>query len=143
MSEYEKEVRAASDQFYVALNAMFTGDTALMNAVWSHQDDVTQMGPFGGRLSGWKAVSSEFDKAAALNLGGRVDCEELVVHATKDMGYSICVETGFNQDPQGKRVAVSHRATNIFRRESGGWKLVHHHTDISLQLQQGMGMRNK
>ena len=30
---------------------------------------------------------------------------------------------------------VSHRDTNIFQLEQGEWKMVHHHTDISPQLQ--------
>jgi ketosteroid isomerase-like protein len=34
----------------------------------------------------------------------------------------------------GKPVEVSHRATNIFRREEGQWRLIHHHTDLSPQL---------
>ena len=34
----------------------------------------------------------------------------------------------------GKPVKVSHRATNVFRREEGQWRLIHHHTDLSPQL---------
>ena len=41
-------VRAASNQFYTALNQLFTGDMAPMEAVWSHLKDVTYMGPAGG-----------------------------------------------------------------------------------------------
>jgi ketosteroid isomerase-like protein len=31
---------------------------------------------------------------------------------------------------------VEHRATLIFRREQGKWKLVHHHTDLSAGLEE-------
>ena len=59
----------------------------------------------------------------------------MVVHAGTDMGYTACVEEGENMSAEGKPVVVSHRATNIFRLEDGKWKLVHHHTDLSPQLE--------
>ena len=40
-------VLAANDSFYAALNEMFVGDIAPMEAVWSHADDVVFMGPNG------------------------------------------------------------------------------------------------
>jgi len=36
----ETEVRQASQEFYAALNRMFTGDLAPMAAIWSHGADV-------------------------------------------------------------------------------------------------------
>ena len=34
----EKAVRKSVEQFYVALNAMFTGDLGAMKEVWSDED---------------------------------------------------------------------------------------------------------
>jgi ketosteroid isomerase-like protein len=31
----------------------------------------------------------------------------------------------------GENIAIEQRVTNIYRREPDGWKVVHHHTDIS------------
>ncbi len=139
----EKELRAANDQLYAALNAMFTGDLESMNAIWSHDSIVTDMGPFGGRLEGWGAVGSEFQKEAGMKLGGKVVCEELLVHAGTDMGYTVCIEQGENMDADGKPVTVRHRATNVFRKEKGKWKLVHHHTDLSPDLMKATGTEMK
>ncbi|MHC4850946.1 MAG: PAS domain-containing protein, partial [Planctomycetota bacterium] len=69
----ENEVRAATDQFYVALNRMFTGDLAPMNAIWSHANDVTYMGPVGGFQVGWDAVRKGWEAQAAMKLGGNVE----------------------------------------------------------------------
>jgi ketosteroid isomerase-like protein len=135
----DKELREANVQFYAALNAMFTGDLAPMNAIWSHRDDVTNMGPFGGRLTGWEAVGTEFKREAGMKFGGRVVCKDLIVQVGGDMGYTVCVEHGEHMSAEGKPVAVNHRATNIFRCENGQWKLVHHHTDLSPQLEQATG----
>ncbi|MEO6354113.1 MAG: hypothetical protein ABI656_00070 [bacterium] len=27
-------------------------------------------------------------------------------------------------------MTINHRVTNIYQREAGGWKLIHHHTDL-------------
>jgi len=32
-------------------------------------------------------------------------------------------------------VTIDHRVTNIYRRESGVWKMIHHHTDSSPAMQ--------
>lgn len=130
----EQDLRVANDRFYAALNAMFTGNLQPMNDIWSHGPRVTDMGPFGGRLTGWEAVSSEFRKEAAMKLGGKVVCKDLHIFAGTDMGYTVCVEEGENMSADGKPVVVSHRATNIFQLENGQWKLVHHQTDLSPEL---------
>lgn len=136
----EKELRAANDQFYAALNALFTGDPAPMNAIWAHKDDVTTMGPFGGRVTGWKAVREGFETVAALKIGGHVDCQDLVVQVGGDLGYTLCIEQGKNLGTDGKPVVVSHRVTNLFRLLNGQWKMVHHHTDLAPQLEAAIGI---
>jgi ketosteroid isomerase-like protein len=142
MAQAEMELRAANEQFYAALNDMFTGNLEPLNAIWSHGNDVTDMGPFGGRLEGWEAVSAEFKKEASMKLGGKVTCKELLVHAGTDMGYTICIEEGENMSADGKPVLVQFRATNIFRLENNVWKLVHHHTDPSAPLQEATIQEN-
>lgn len=130
----EQALRAANDQLYAALNAMFIGDLQPLDDIWSHKEDVTNMGPFGGRLTGWEAVGAEFKKEAAMKLGGKIVCKDLHLYTGTDLAYAVCVEEGENMSADGKPVVVSHRATNIFRIENGQWKLVHHHTDLSPEL---------
>jgi len=132
-----QELQAANDQFYAALNAMFTGELGPMNAIWSHNDDISNQGPFGARMDGWAAVGAQFKKEAAMKLGGRIECKNLIVRVGKDLGYAVCVEEGQGMTVAGKPVKVSHRASNIFRRENGQWRLVHHHTDLASQLEGG------
>jgi ketosteroid isomerase-like protein len=143
MAKNEQSLSLANAQLYAALNAMFIGNLDSMNAIWAHDSDITDLGPFGGRLLGWDAVYAEFKKEADMKLGGKIICKDLVVHAGTDMGYTACTEVGENMSADGKPVTVSHRATNIFRLENGQWKLVHHHTDLSPQLQQAIGIEHK
>jgi ketosteroid isomerase-like protein len=138
--ENQESLKVANDQLYHALNLMFKGEIEPINSVWSHSDEITYMGPFGGMHSGWDEVGTEFANVAALKIGGKITSENLVVRVLGDVGYTVCVEAGENMDNQGNPVPVHHRATNVFKRENGGWKLVHHHTDISGQLQESTGI---
>ena len=139
----EQSLQTANEQFYAALNAMFSGDLQLMNDIWSHEEDITNMGPFGGRLTGWEAVGAEFKKEGAMKLGGKIVCKDLHLYAGSDLGYTVCVEEGENMSADGKPVVVSHRATNIFRMENGQWKLVHHQTDLSPELEKATSTETK
>ena len=127
-------VRAASDAFYSALNEMFVGNITSMDNVWSHEDDVTQLGPMGGRLVGWDSVGAEWRREASLKLGGTVSAEHVEIVAGPCMGFTVTDEVGQNMTANGKPIEVRFRATNIFRKESGAWKMVHHHTDLSANL---------
>lgn len=128
-------IKAANDSFYAALNAMFIGNLEPMVAIWSHTESITDMGPFGGRLTGWKEVHEEFIKEAAMKFGGKIVYKDLHIYSGTDMGYTVCIEEGENMSAEGKPVTVSHRATNIFHLENGDWKMVHHQTDLSPQLE--------
>lgn len=137
----QESLKTANDNFYEALNIMFIGDGEPISNCWSHSDDVTYMGPFGGMHSGWDKVGAEFAQAASMKLGGKISCKNLVVRAGDNMGYTMCTEEGENRNEKGEPVLVSHRATNVFRKENGSWKMIHHHTDISTQLQESTGVK--
>src|SRR5687767_12528864 len=126
----EAGVRAAAAAFYSALNVMFTGDVAPMEAVWSHADDVTYMGPMGGLTVGWTALRVVWAEQAALKLGGTVRPDDMHVIVGGDGAMTMNWEKGENTGPDGKMLPVAIRATNVFRREAGAWKMVGHHTDL-------------
>ncbi|TFG75723.1 MAG: DUF4440 domain-containing protein [Thermodesulfobacteriales bacterium] len=132
-SEYEKEVRAAAEEFYTALNAVFKGDLEPMIEVWSHADDVTYMGPAGGILVGWKEVRNSWEAQAKLKLGGELKPKEMEIIAGESIGITVNYERGTIYI-NGKTEEVNIRATNVFRRENGKWKMVGHHTDILPRL---------
>lgn len=122
-------VLAANAQFYAAINAMFTGDVGPIEAIWSHADDVTYMGPNGHFDYGWSAVFKDWKSQAALKLGGHVEAVEIHAIAGQDVAIVSDYEQGENTNANGKIQHVKLRATNIFRKEGGQWKVVGHHTD--------------
>ncbi|MFM8886241.1 MAG: YybH family protein [Chthoniobacterales bacterium] len=122
-------VRAASDQFYTALNKLFTGDMAPMEALWSHRKDVTYMGPGGGFRVGWDAVRKDWASQAAMKMGGSIKPEQVKITAGSDLATVSNMEVG-SVTIQGKKKAISLRATSIYRKEKGQWKMIGHHTDL-------------
>jgi len=121
---------AATAQFYAALNQMFTGDLGPMKEVWSHADDVTYMGPTGGFDKGWSQVLKNWESQAAMKLGGKVEAVDMRVTAGGDIAVVSDYEHGENTNAKGEVQKVSIRATNIFRKEDGKWKMIGHHTDL-------------
>jgi ketosteroid isomerase-like protein len=122
-------VLAANAQFYAALNKMFVGEVAPMEAVWSHAGDVTYMGPNGLFDRGWSAVLKTWQDQAAMKLGGRIEPAEMQVIVGRDLAVVTDYEEGENTNANGKVERVKLRATNSFRKEGGAWKMVGHHTD--------------
>jgi len=125
-----KGVAHAAAQFYSALNAMFKGELAPMTDVWSHADDVTYMGPGGGFQVGWSQVLAEWQKQAAMKLGGTVKPESMRITVGSELAVTSNVEEGENTNARGKAQKLSIRATNVFRKENGTWKMIGHHTDL-------------
>ncbi len=120
----------ASDQFYAALNSMANGDAAPMAATMSHSADVTTMHPIGGREVGWDAVSGPWGQIAGMASGGQVKLTDQLLQATGDMAYETGIEKG-QMTLAGRQVPINQRVTNVYRREGGAWKIVHHHADES------------
>lgn len=126
----EDEVREASKQFYAALNRMLNGDAAPLADIWSHSAAVTTMHPIGGRQIGWDQVRESWEQLAPIATGGQVELRDQIIQVAGDLAYELGIEQG-QAKLAGEQVTIEHRVTNIYRREAGGWKTVHHHTDVS------------
>jgi ketosteroid isomerase-like protein len=126
----EEDVRKASAQFYAALTSMIEGDAAPMRAIWSHDATVTTMHPIGGRQTGWDEVRGSFEQVAQLASGGHAELRDQSLQVAGDMAYEVGIEQG-QATLAGEQITIEQRVTNIYRREAEGWRIVHHHTDLS------------
>lgn len=126
----ENEVRNASNQFYAALNKMVNGNPQSLSDIWSHDSAVTTMHPIGGRQVGWQDVWETWDKTAQAASEGQVTLKDQLIRVAGDMAYEIGIENaGFSL--AGHKVTDQVRVTNIYQKEGGTWKIVHHHSDLS------------
>lgn len=126
----EDQVRQASQQFYAALNRMANGDADAMADIWSQSATVTTMHPIGGREVGWDEVKEPWQQVARLASDGQIKLNDQLIQVSGDMAYEVGTEQG-KFKLAGEEVSLNLRVTNVYRREAGGWKIVHHHTDLS------------
>jgi len=122
-----EEIKLACKGFYRALQAILEGDVLPMEKVWSHAEDVTYLGPQGGILVGWKEVSNAW-KHQASQLKGRLEQGQVFICCDGNIGIVQNYEIGETY-VNGKVENVRIRATNIFRKEEGNWKMITHQTD--------------
>lgn len=132
------KVGKASRQFYAALNRMLSGDASPLAAIWSHSASVITMHPVGGREQGWTKVNGRWRQVAKVMSGGRVRLSNRLLRVVGDVAYEVGTERGWLKVGT-QRVTIKHRVTNIYRREAGAWKIVHHHTDVAPGLIQALG----
>ena len=111
---------------------MAKGDASSMADVWSHEDDVTTMHPIGGREEAWDAVNGSWEGVASMSEGGEVTRTDQV-RATGDLAYELCTEST-SMTLAGEQVSLEGRATNVYRKEEGEWKVVHHHADLHAEF---------
>lgn len=132
-------LKDAVEVFYSAHNEIFDGNLAPMEEAWSHADDVIYMSPIGGIQVGWDATRDSWHKQADLKLHGHVYPIDIKVIEGQDLGacYNYIIGTNFMVD--GKEVHPNIRATTVFRKEDGAWKVVSHHTDIMHWLELEVG----
>ena len=123
-----------------AQSRFINGDPTLWKQHASHREDVTILGGFGGYgEKGWDAVGARYEWASSQykSGGATMKVEYLSVVVSGDLAYTVGVErqegarVGDQQSP-GPRAL---RATQIFRRENGAWKLLHRHADPLLEKQ--------
>lgn len=115
------------------------GDPTLWKQHASHRDDVTVLGGFGGDgEKGWTAVGARYDWASSQyrprNATLKVDYHNIVVSG--DLAFTVAVERQQGVGAQREGVRRALRATQVFRKEADGWKLVHRHADQMTEKQE-------
>jgi len=123
----EAEVRAVSDRFYSALSRL---DVSQLESVWSQSNSVSTMHPMGGEQVGWPEVRKSFEEAAGAMTDIHVELVDQRIQTGEDIAYETGIERGRGK-VAGEQIEFEHRVTNVYRREGGQWKMVHHHTDTS------------
>jgi hypothetical protein len=118
------QLGVALERMYAAMNELHAGDPLSVRHVWSHDGDVALVSP-DGVVATWDAVRAELDRQARQRAGWQVVAEEVAITMCTDAAWAACTERWTRVDPRGGPVEVRHQSTNIFRRESGAWRLAH------------------
>ena len=111
------------DQRRGALERFVNGDAGPCKQLWSHADDVTIFGRWGGYEQGWGAVSRRLDWAASRFGDGHVDIGNLAAGPGGDLAYSIDIETNVGLVDGAPRRETALRVTHICQRADGGCRV--------------------
>lgn len=106
------------------------GRPAAFKALWSHGDEVSLCGGFGGVESGWDNVGARLDWASSQISEGTRNREEIRSTVGADFAYIVQTEQiRFRVLGRIEQSTVNFRVTMVFRHEPGGWRIVHRHAD--------------
>jgi ketosteroid isomerase-like protein len=117
------EVVAANARFYRAFEAL---DIAEMDRVWAHGDDVKCVHPGWPLLSGWDAVRESWARIFENTEEMRFTLSNVVAQVGGDLAWVSCTENILS-DTGGRVSVTAILATNLFERDGGDWRMVHHH----------------
>jgi hypothetical protein len=110
----------ALERLYAALNDLNRGHPLPLRHVWSDSPDATLLTPAAGLTRGWDAIRAHLDATAA-DTHRTLIAEDVAVTLCPDAAWAVCTER------ESAPAAPDNRwqSTNVFRRESGAWRLVH------------------
>jgi ketosteroid isomerase-like protein len=128
---WQSDFDGAVEAYRQALVPFLKGDPKPAMEFFSRSDDVTLANPLGPPRRGPAEVDKAIAETAAQVSDGSVrGIEEVSRYSTSDFGYVVQIERSqarFNGS--GDISPISLRATMIFRREGGTWRIVHRHAD--------------
>jgi ketosteroid isomerase-like protein len=117
--------------------AYVNGDAAPLGEVVTRREPAHFFGPNGGHADGVDAVDRDYRAGAAhFEAGGDSRVEVLQAQDSGDLAYWVGLQHA-RVRVKGKAdpVPMDLRVTEIYRREEGGWKLVHRHADMLAEPQ--------
>jgi ketosteroid isomerase-like protein len=121
----EETVLAANRAFYDAFEKL---DMNAMERVWSARAPISCVHPSGGVISGRDAVLSSWREIFQATSSMRFTLRGARVFVANDTAWVVLFED--MQARNGEAVVrATTQATNVFVREDGAWKLVHHHAE--------------
>jgi ketosteroid isomerase-like protein len=116
MTQTEREVLAANDEFYRAFAAR---DVEVMDSLWARRVPVACVHPGWKPLHGRERVMSSWSAILGGPAPPAISCPAATAYLLGEVAFVVCTE----HIPPASFLA----ATNVFVREDGKWKLAHHH----------------
>ncbi|SFR71443.1 protein of unknown function [Agromyces sp. CF514] len=128
MSDREEFLVWLQSAFVPAERAMFDGDDGPRRAIWSESDSVTVLGA-------WRNAADRAELVEAFEVLSRSfsDCTDYAFELISfdvigEMAYTVGYERA-SASIDGSPRKFTLRATQVYRREPGGWRVVHRHAD--------------
>lgn len=127
VESFEQAIEAS----HQALNEIIRGNPEPFFDLYSRSDEATLANPYGPPARGFEEIQAGGRRAAANYRDGRViGFQTFAKHAGDELGYTLEIERFETKVAGADELSpVALRVTSVFRREDGGWALVHRHAD--------------
>ncbi len=125
------DLQGLREQYHQSVTALIRGDPDVQKPLWSRRDDVTLANPLGPPVKGFDTVWETASRAARqISDGEGYVFDTIAWVETADLAYEVGLEQcRAKLGGAAEMVPISLRVTTVFRREDGGWKIVHRHAD--------------
>ena len=132
-SAADSSFQAFLPTYEAAIRSFFEGDNTAWKELLSTEPGGTLCTPFGEVVQGASALRERYDWVVTQYepvRPARVEVEYVTIDASGDLAYFVALERGTYRvaGTDSTRSGLT-RATMVFRREVGGWKLRHRHMD--------------
>ncbi len=122
------------DSLDIAIEQFVNGDAASFRGLWSHSEDITIAGGFGGLIEkGWTAIDKRLSRVGEAYKKTEFKTERIATKVNGNLGYLVQHEyfTIFGENGEVE-FTRAYRVTMIFQLEDIGWRMIHRHADPSL-----------
>jgi ketosteroid isomerase-like protein len=118
------------ERYHQALGEFMKGDPQPVWKLHSHREDATLANPRGRIAHGWEQVSQRMAEVASGRREGQMSVEVVERFVSPELACVVQMEQakakfGASED----LTTYALRATILFRREEGAWKVAHRHAD--------------
>ena len=128
-----RELSAFVARCHAAITEQSHGHPEPFLELWSHADDVTIMAAIGGYQVGFDAVRELLTAASKTQHFDEWRAENVATVLDENLAFTVELEHyDYTGDREDKGMTL--RATQIYRREDGQWRVIHRHGDILTEI---------
>ena len=124
-----RELSAFVDRCHAAITEQSQGHPESFLELWSRAGDVTIMAAIGGYQVGFGAVRELLTAASKTQHFDGWRAENVATVLDENLAFTVELEH-YAHTVDGEDKGITLRATQIYRREDGQWRVIHRHGDI-------------
>jgi len=128
MSERDEFVTWVENDLVDAERAMMSGDDGPRREIWSRVEPVSVLGAWRNAVGREQLVEAFELLAASFSQCTDYALELISLEVVGDMAYTVGYER-ISASIDGEPRTMTLRATQVYRRDDGAWRVVHRHAD--------------
>jgi ketosteroid isomerase-like protein len=128
MSDRDEFLRWVQERLVPAETALHNGDAGPRSAIWSDAEPVTVLGAWKNAVGADELAPLFRDLEASFSDCRSYELELIAADVVGDMAFTVAFEHT-EASVRGEPRTYTLRATQVYRREGGEWKVAHRHAD--------------